>query len=95
VQGLRSGSLIYDTNVVVSVTNYTFFRFNFTDIDRLKFISSGGQKAFSGLYADDGTHFVMDNFTFELVPEPSSLLLVVAGALLLAPVVRRRFRSRQ
>jgi hypothetical protein len=32
----------------------------------------------------------MDNFTFEFVPEPSSLLLTVAGALLLWPLLKRK-----
>jgi hypothetical protein len=32
----------------------------------------------------------MDNFTFEFVPEPSSLLLATAGALLLCPLLKRK-----
>ncbi len=32
----------------------------------------------------------MDNFTYELVPEPSSLLLAAAGALLLWPLLKRK-----
>jgi hypothetical protein len=32
----------------------------------------------------------MDNFTFELVPEPSSLLLAAAGALVMWPFLKRK-----
>ena len=32
----------------------------------------------------------MDNFSFEFVPEPSSLLLATAGALLLWPLLKRK-----
>jgi hypothetical protein len=32
----------------------------------------------------------LDNFSFEFVPEPSSLLLTFAGALLLWPLLKRR-----
>jgi len=35
------------------------------------------------------SHFVMDNLTFEFVPEPSSLLLATLGALLLWPLLKR------
>ena len=63
------------------------FVFNYLNVDRLYFNSFGGQPAFS---EDGGNHFVMDNFTFEFVPEPSAFLLTAAGALPLMLFLRRK-----
>ncbi|HXI84283.1 MAG TPA: hypothetical protein VNL17_09375 [Verrucomicrobiae bacterium] len=87
VQGFNGANLLYDTTVVPGATNPSLFTFNYSDINRLYFISSGGLSAFGGI-VDAG--FAMDNFTFELVPEPSSLLLAAAGALLLCPLLKRK-----
>jgi hypothetical protein len=66
----------------------TFFEFNFNDIDTLTFNSFGGtpQPTPTG---GAGVHFVMDNFTFALVPEPSTIALLALGAIGL--LARRRF----
>jgi hypothetical protein len=87
VQGFRAGSLLYDTTVIASATNAALFTFDYLDIDRLYFSSFGGQAAFP---VDGGNHFVMDNFTFELVPEPSSLLLTAGGLLTLWAFLKRK-----
>jgi hypothetical protein len=87
VQGFSGTTLLYDTTVVASATSPTLFTFDYQNIDRLYFTSSGGQPAFG---VDYGGIFVMDNFTFEFVPEPSSLLLATAGALLLWPLLKRK-----
>ena len=76
VEGFDGANEIYNTIVVASATNPTLFTFNYLDIDRLYFNSYGGQVAFGGL---SETHFVMDNMTFEFIPEPSSLLLTALG----------------
>jgi PEP-CTERM motif len=85
VQGFRSGTLLYNTTVVVSATSPTLFTFNYLDIDRLYFNSFGGEPAFDGI---DETQFVMDNLTFEFIPEPSSLLLAALGSLSLWAFLR-------
>ncbi len=89
VQGFRGGSMIYDQTVVASATNPTLFTFGYTNIDRLYFNSFGGQSA-GFPNGGGGQIFVMDNFAFEFVPEPSALLLTAAGALLLWPFVKRK-----
>jgi hypothetical protein len=61
---------------------------NYLDIDRLTFTSSGGQNA--GFPGGGGEAFAMDNFTFEFIPEPSSLLLATLGGVSLAAILRRR-----
>ena len=86
VEGFRSGGLLYDTTVVASATSPTLFTFNYFDIDQLVFNSSGGQTAFFG----GQESLVMDNFTFEFVPEPSTLLLAGLGALTLWPFLKRK-----
>ncbi len=89
VQGFRGGTLQYDQTVVASATAPTLFTFNYFNIDRLYFNSFGGQDAgFSTVFS--GEHFVLDNFNFEFVPEPSAVLLTGAGALLLWPFVKRK-----
>ncbi len=88
VQGFRGGTPLYDTTVVASATSPTLFTFNYLDIDRLTFNSSGGQSA--GFPVGGGEQFAMDNLTFEFVPEPSSLLLATTGALLLCPLLKRK-----
>jgi hypothetical protein len=87
IRGFNGGNLLYDQTMLVSATNPTLFTLNYLNIDRLTFNSFGGQYAGFG---SDASTFVMDNFTFEFVPEPSSLLLTTAGALLLWPLLKRK-----
>jgi hypothetical protein len=89
VQGFSGTNLIYDQTLVPSVTHATLFTLDYLDIDRLYFDSYGGQPAFDG---DDGKQFVMDNFEFEFVPEPSSLLLTALGLVSLCAVLKRKRR---
>jgi hypothetical protein len=86
VEGFRSGALVYDQTVIAAATNSTLFMFNYMNIDRLYFNSFGGQGAFGTPSVAD---FVMDNFDFDFIPEPSSLLLATFGALLLWPLLKR------
>ena len=88
VEGFRSGVLQYDTTVVAGATNSTLFTFDYIDIDRLVFNSFGGDDA--GFPNGGGENFAMDNLNFDLIPEPSSLLLATGGALLLWPLLKRK-----
>jgi hypothetical protein len=89
IRGFNSGSVLYDTTLVVSATSPTLFTLNYLNIDRLTFNATGGQ--YAGLPGGgDGTTFAMDNFTFEFVPEPPSFLLTGAGALLLIAGLKRK-----
>jgi hypothetical protein len=88
VQGFSGATLLYDTTVVASATSPTLFTFDYLNINGLAFISSGGQSA--GFGGGSGEEFVMDNFTFEFIPEPSSLLLTILGAVTLWAVVKRK-----
>jgi hypothetical protein len=87
VQGFRNGTLLYDTTVVASATSPTLFTFDYMDIDRLYFNSFGGEPAFGGSTREQ---FVMDNLTFEFIPEPSSFLLAALGVVSLVAFLRRK-----
>ncbi|HUJ71865.1 MAG TPA: PEP-CTERM sorting domain-containing protein [Verrucomicrobiae bacterium] len=87
VEGFSATTLLYDTTVVASATSPTLYAFNYLDIDRLTFNSFSGQNAGFGEF---GEQFAMDNFTFEFVPEPSTLLLAGFGTLTLWPLLKRR-----
>jgi len=78
---------LYDQTVVASATNATLFTFNYSDIDSLYFSSSGGQPAFGGIISEQ---FIMDNFTFEFIPEPSTFLLAALGGGSLVAFLRRK-----
>jgi hypothetical protein len=87
VEGFNGATLLYSNIVVAGATNPTLFTFNYMDIDRLYFDSYGGEPAFGV----NGNIFVMDNMTFEFIPEPSTILLTVLGAApLCAFLIRKR-----
>jgi hypothetical protein len=86
VQGFSGTTMLYDTTVVASGTSPTLFTFDYQNVNRLYFNSFGGQPILFGGYES----FVMDNFTFEFVPEPSSLLLAALGGLSLIAFLRRK-----
>jgi hypothetical protein len=81
IQGYSNSNLLYDTTVVTSAFASTYFAFNYLGVDELKFTSFGGTSAG---FNWSGTHFAMDNFTFNetnAVPEPATLLLLGFGLL--------------
>jgi len=88
VEGFNGAAEIYDTNVVASATNPTLFTFNYLNINRLYFNSYGGELA--GFGGGAGENFVMDNFDFEFIPEPSSLLLTALGGVSLVAFLKRK-----
>ena len=88
VQGFRDTNLVYDETKVASATNPTLFTFNYLDINRLYFDSYGGENA--GFASGEGENFVMDNFEFEFIPEPSTFLLAALGGVSLIAFLRRK-----
>jgi hypothetical protein len=91
VQGYRETNLVYDETKVVAATYPTLCTFDYLDIDHLVFSSSGGEPAFGPTAFGSGQYyFDMDNFIFEFIPEPSSLLLTILGVLMLWGFRKRR-----
>jgi hypothetical protein len=74
VEGFQGGTSLFTRSLTVDSTSPTLFTFDWVGIDRLKFTSSGGVDAG---YNGGGTHFAMDNFTFNepitTVPTPALL----------------------
>ncbi|MBD2576447.1 PEP-CTERM sorting domain-containing protein [Oscillatoria sp. FACHB-1406] len=91
VEGLKNGISLYSKTVVVDTTSPTWFDFNFFGVDQLKFSSYGGINPGLG---GSGTHFAMDNFTFnekKSVPEPASTLgLLALGAMGAGSMLKRK-----
>ena len=88
VQGFSGTNLVYDETKVVSATSPTLFTFDYLNIDRLYFNTFGGEPA--GFPGGSGEQFVMDNFMFEFIPEPSTFLLAALGGVSLIAFLRRR-----
>lgn len=96
VQGFLGGGLQESKTITVNTDAPTWFDFDFLGIDSVKFTSFGG---FDANWYDrgSGTHFAMDNFTFnetqtaESVPEPASLLgFLTISALGAASALKRK-----
>jgi hypothetical protein len=98
VEGFVGGELgekKYSQTVVLNTQTPTLFTFNFDGIDYLKFTSSGGNNAG---YNGNGTHFAMDNFTFNKktkpVPEPITIFgSLTAGGMSLA--LHRKYKQQK
>jgi len=82
VEGYAGGNLLYSQTVQTLKSQPTWFDFNYTGVDKLKF------------FADNDNNFAMDNFTFNNsnpVPEPATMLLFGTGiAGLAATIIRRK-----
>jgi len=72
VDGLVNDSVVYSRTVVVDTTSPTWFDFNFQNVTKVNFTSSGGTPAHGN---DFGYQIIMDNLKVnEIVPEPSALI---------------------
>ncbi|MEW6267233.1 MAG: PEP-CTERM sorting domain-containing protein [Thermodesulfobacteriota bacterium] len=78
VLGYNNGNLLYSTTVVVDTDGPTWFAFNYLGIDQVVFNSYGGV---NHGYNGGGTHFAMDDFTFnaQAVPIPGAVWLLGSG----------------
>lgn len=90
VKGQRSGVDVYDVTVFPLYTAPTLFNFNFLDVDSVTFSSFGGTQAVGAIGV--GSHFAMDNFTFNstpaTVPEPS--MMIIASLFGIGGYIRKR-----
>lgn len=72
------GTLLDDKTVIVNSLAPTLEEFNYSGVNTVEFISSGGTNAGHG---GSGAEFVMDNVTINAssTPEPASLTLLCVG----------------
>jgi hypothetical protein len=75
VIGMLNGAPVsgFDHTYTLNATNATFITFNYTGIDTIEFLSSGGVQHAG--YSGDGTQFAMDNV---VIPEPATTLVLLA-----------------
>jgi hypothetical protein len=89
ITGYSDSNLLFDTTVVVDKGAPTWFDFAYVGIDHLEFDAYGGTDATPG-DSGEGEYFVMDNFTYSVVPIPAAVWLFGSGLGLLGWVRRRQ-----
>jgi hypothetical protein len=88
-KGFLGSTLIYDRIFTVDSTGPSLITFNFFDVTRVDFTSSGGIEHGYPSSAGDGEQFVLDNIT--TIPEPPMLTMAALGlAMLVYPFRRSR-----
>lgn len=89
--GGLSGTRVDDTNVTVNASGPLFFAPNWSGIDTVNFIVSGGTQH-PGFAPDNGNgpQVAMDNLSITPVPEPSTIALLTLGGLALIALSKSR-----
>jgi len=93
IHALNASNVTIDTLVLDTTSPHTgdalatpwAFHHASADISAVRFIFTGAQSSTTGV--------AFDNFTFDTVPEPTTVALVAAGLLLVLPRARRKFTS--
>jgi len=80
VRGWVGAALTYDNTYTVNASGPTLVNFNYTGIDQVEFISSGGTAYPPAAIGGAGEQFVMDNLSVTLTPEPSTFALAGLAA---------------
>jgi hypothetical protein len=83
--GFRNGSQQYQQQFMVNTDAAQLFTLNFTGIDRLEFVTTGGEA-----YVGEGFHFTMDNASVTTVPVPATVWLFGSAIAGLIGITRRK-----
>jgi len=100
VTGKRGGSTVYSQTLTVGDDAPMLYSFNFMNIDKVEFLTSGGTFLYPngntiGSYVNPSFAFstpvlVFDNVTLAPIPEPETYALMLAGLGLVGFAARRR-----
>ncbi|CAN1209365.1 hypothetical protein TUMEXPCC7403_04015 [Tumidithrix helvetica PCC 7403] len=93
VKGFLGSTQLFATTIAPSATAPTLFTFDWAGIDTLSFVSYGGTQHQG--YIGNGTHFALDNLTYNektrAVPVPGVVFgVVAAGALFSRRLLKER-----
>ena len=91
VTGWLKGQELYTKVITLNTQNPMLAVFDFSGIDKLSFVSSGGVHHPS--YPGGGTHFTLDDMNFSpvtAVPEPSTYAMMFAGLAMMGILAKRR-----
>lgn len=78
VEGFAGDILTYDNTYTVNATGPELINFDYLDVTSVDFITSGGVNA-GFLNGGNGTQLVMDNLSVTIIPETSTLRLMLLG----------------
>ena len=91
VQGFVGATLTHDNTYTVNTTGPTLINFNYLGVDEVNFISSGGTPHAGLAGFGRGEHFVIDNLSITVIPEPGTLTLAGFGLAGMTLIARRRY----